>query len=171
MRDNLNSAFSDVPKDFNVVHINAQNIPAHYPDLLACFEENNLHAILVSESFLNPRLPSTSYSLPRFYLILNDRLCSFHDGLAIYLHSFISFKILSRSSQRPTSQFDRVSFLVVTLSRVKILLGVYYSPSLRIDYFSFLEILLEDFSSSYDPSIAMSDFNTRLLKNDDRSRC
>ena len=32
LHENLNSYFSDAPKNFNIVHINAQSIPAPYPD-------------------------------------------------------------------------------------------------------------------------------------------
>ncbi|XP_026325733.1 uncharacterized protein LOC113234594, partial [Hyposmocoma kahamanoa] len=165
----LHNTFSEVPKNFNVVHINAQSIPAHYADMLATFDNKNIHAILVSETFLNPSLSSTSVCLPGFQLIRNDRASSSHGGVAIYLRSHIPFAILSTSPQPPPPDTAEHLFLEVTLSHHKLLLGVYYCPSLRIDYFSALEKLLEDFAPSYDHTILMGDFNTCLHKNDSRS--
>ncbi|WP_337233217.1 hypothetical protein, partial [Vibrio cholerae] len=75
--------FSAYPKCFNVIHINAQSIPAHYPELLTTFDSKHIHAILVSESWLQPVLPSTSYSLPGFQLIRNDRTGKGGGGVAI----------------------------------------------------------------------------------------
>ncbi|KAL4713213.1 hypothetical protein ACJJTC_002959 [Scirpophaga incertulas] len=42
--------------------------------MLDSFDNKNIHAILISETFLNPRLPSISFSLPGFKLIRNDRV-------------------------------------------------------------------------------------------------
>jgi exonuclease III len=169
LSDQLDDAFSGVPKNFNVVHINAQSIPAHYPDMLATFNNNNLHAILISETFLNPILPSTSYSLPGFQLIRNDRVSSSHGGVAIYLRYGIPFSIISRSPQPPPTNSAEYLFLEVTMSRHKIVLGVFYSPSLKVDYFATFETLLEDMVPIYDHIIVMGDFNTCLLKRDRRS--
>ena len=166
----LSDAYNDVPKNFNVVHINAQSIPAHYADLLSTFSSKNIHAILVSETFLNPHLPSTSYALSGFQLIRNDRVSSSHGGVAIYLRSHISYSIVSRSPQPPPPGTPEHLFLEVTLCHSKVLLGVYYSPSLRVDYFDSFENLLEDLCPTYCHSIIMGDFNTCLLKNDARSR-
>ncbi|RVE41235.1 hypothetical protein evm_014115 [Chilo suppressalis] len=166
----LDVAFSDVHRNFNVVHINAQSIPAHFPDMLASFDNKNIHAILVSETFLNPCLSSSSYNLPGFQLIRNDRVSSSHRGVAIFLRSHISFTILSRSSQPPPSNSAEHLFLEISLSHCKVLLGVFYSPSLRVDYFESFEQLLENFAPSYAHTIIMGDFNTCLMKNDFRSK-
>ena len=170
LSDFLISEFNTVPKNFNVVHINAQSIPAHYADLLASFDSKNIHAILVSESFLHPNLPSTSYSLPGFQLIRNDRSSSCHGGVAIYLRSYIPFTVISKSLQPPLPNTAEHLFLEVFLSHTKVLLGVFYSPSLKINYFSSFEALLEELVPSYNHSIIMGDFNTCLIKNDSRAR-
>ena len=54
LSETLDSNFSDVLKNFNIVHLNAQSIPAHFPDFLSSFNKNNVHAILVSETWLKP---------------------------------------------------------------------------------------------------------------------
>ena len=93
----LDSKLKNFSKNFNVVHINAQSIPAHYPDLLDSFNVKHVHAVLVSETFLKPSLPSTAYALPGFHLIRNDRTGKGGGGVAIYLRSHIPFSILDKS--------------------------------------------------------------------------
>lgn len=169
LSETITSQFSDVPRNFNVIHINAQSIPAHYPELLASFDGKNIHAILVSESWLKPCLPSTSYSLPGFNLIRNDRTGSGGGGVAIYLRSHISYSVVDMSPQPPSANAGEHLLIAVELSFTKILLGVYYSPSLRINYFSSFENLLENLIPTYAHSIIMGDFNTCLLKKDSRA--
>lgn len=165
----LSSIFSDVSHNFNVVHINAQSIPAHYPDLLSSFVSSNIHAILISESWLKPSLLTHHFSLPGYQLIRNDRIGKRGGGVAIYLRSHISYKFICSSSQPPASNSTENILLEVLLSNSKILLGVFYSPSLSVDYFTSFENLLYNHTLQYDHIVFMGDFNTCLLKNDSRS--
>ena len=165
----LESTFSPFPKNLNIIHINAQSIPAHYPDLLSTFETKDIHAVLVSETFLKPCLPSTSYALPGFHLIRNDRIGKGGGGVAIYLRSHIPFNIVTKS---PAVYSESAEYLFIELlfGSLKLLLGVFYSPSMRIDYFSNFETLLENHMPHSDHTIIMGDFNTCLIKNDSRSK-
>ncbi|KAG7301647.1 hypothetical protein JYU34_014621 [Plutella xylostella] len=167
----LDSHFNDVQKNFNVVHINAQSIPSHFSDMLASFNNKHIHAILISESWLKPCLPSSSYALPGFHLIRNDRTGSRGGGVAIYLRSHIPYSVLSTSPQPPPSDAGEHLFIEVTLSHTKVLLGVYYSPSSSVNFFNSFDKLVVDFTPNYKHSIIMGDFNTCLLKNDSRSAC
>lgn len=165
----LDSTFSNFPNNFNVVHINAQSIPSHYSDLLDSFDNNDIHAILVSETFLKPCLPSTSFSLPNFHLIRNDRTGKGGGGVAIYLRSHIPFTILNLSPSQYSESSEHI-FIEVMFGRLKLLLGVFYSPSIHIDYFLKFENLLEQYVSTVDHSIILGDFNTCLIKNDSRAK-
>lgn len=171
LSENLITHFSDVPKNLNIVHINAQSIPAHFPDMQMSFDIKNIHAILVSESWLKPSLPSISYYLPGFNLIRNDRTGSGGGGVAIYLRAHIPFTVISTSAQPPPLNAGEHLFIEVLLSHSKVLLGVYYSPSLRNNFFSSFNKILEDLTPSYSHTIIMGDFNTCLLKHDHRSDC
>ncbi|XP_045452179.1 uncharacterized protein LOC123661236 [Melitaea cinxia] len=168
LSDNLESHFRDVSKNLNIVHINAQSIPAHYPDLLSTFQSSNVHAILVSESWLKPCLHSTSYSLPGFHLIRSDRMGRPGGGVAIYLRPYIPYTIISNSISCDGHGPDHL-FVEITLSHTKLLLGVYYNPSLTVDYFASFENLLEMYTPLYSHTVVMGDFNTCLLKRDGRS--
>lgn len=170
LHSQLDSTFSSFPKNFNAVHINAQSIPSHFPDLLSSFDNNkNLHAILVSETFLKPRLPSVSYSIPGFHLIRNDRTGKGGGGVAIYLRSHIPFTILDKSPTLYSESAEHI-FIEVLFGQLKLLLGVYYSPSLHINYFQSFETLLEKYIPTVDHTIIMGDFNTCLLKADARAK-
>lgn len=169
LADSLEAQFSDVPKNFNVVHINAQSIPAHYPDMQASLLNKNIQAIVVSETWLKPCLPTTLYSLPGFHLIRNDRTSSRGGGVAIYLRSNIPFSVISTSPQPPPSNAGEHLFVEVILSNNKILLGAYYSHSSSVNYFSSFEKILEDLIPLYSHNIILGDFNTCLLKQDHRT--
>lgn len=167
--DFLEYTFSDVPKNFNVVHINAQSIPASYSDMLASLDQKHIHAIVVSETWLKPNLPTVCYSLPGFILIRNDRTSVVGGGVCIYLKANIPFSVISQSSQPPPANAGEHLFIEVTLSTTKILLGAYYSPNRNVNYFSSFDNLLSTYCPSYSHSIIMGDFNTCLLKQDLRS--
>ncbi|KAA5601246.1 hypothetical protein F3H15_35580, partial [Pseudomonas aeruginosa] len=61
-------------------------------------------------------------------------------------------------------------FIEVTIQHTKILLGVFYSPSSHIDYFSSFESMLENVCSIYDHVLILGDFNTCLIRDDARSQ-
>lgn len=168
VNDDVSSVFSNYPNNLNVVHINAQSIPAHYPDLLATFTNENIDAILVSESFLKPSLPSLQFSLPGYILIRNDRTGKGGGGVAVYLRSNICYKIISCS---PSAYNESAEYMILEITRnfSKILLIVLYSPSLHIDYFNLLENLLHDYCPLYRDIIILGDFNTCILKSDTRA--
>ena len=164
----LENKFNNFPKNFNVVHINAQSLPAHYPDLLDSFNLKSIHAILVSETFLKPGLPSTAFPLPGFHLIRNDRTEKGGGGVAIYLRNHFPFSILHKSPSAYSNSSEHI-LIEVLFGTLKVLLGVFYSPNLHINYFDAFEDLLERYAPGADHSIIMGDFNTCLLKNDYRT--
>lgn len=160
--------FSNLPNNLNIAHINAQSVPGHYSDLLASFDSAHMDALLISESFLKPSLLSVHFALPGFVLICNDRTGKGGGGVAIYLRADIPYKVVSMSPSSYSGSAEHL-FLEITLHRVKMLLGVIYSPNLTIDYFDSFDSLLNDFCPAYDHVVLMGDFNTCLLKNDTRT--
>lgn len=161
--DLLDESFLSPRKNLNVCHINAQSIPGHYTDLLNTFNISSLHVCLVSESFLKPTLPSTSFSLPGFSLIRNDRIGKGGGGVAIYLRSEFKYKILNVSPQAYTASMEHIFIEVSINPTVKFFLGVVYAPP-TVDYFNTLELLLETYVPQYDNILIMGDFNTCPLR-------
>lgn len=148
--------------NFNVCHINAQSVPAHYSDLLCTFPSTGVvDAILVSESWLKPSLPSTSYSLPGYILIRNDRVGCRGGGVAIYLRSELQYKVICLSPCQYSASPEFL-FIEVIFCGAKLLLGVVYCPPV-INYFSKLETVLEEVLCDYSHHILMGDFNTCLV--------
>ena len=116
--DSISEAIGSHKHNFNVCHINAQSIPAHYTDLICTFSAPEIvDAILISETWLKPSLPSTSYSLPGYLLIRNDCTGSRGGGVAIFLRSELSYKIICSSPSQSTpvhhTDFISKSFAVV----------------------------------------------------------
>lgn len=153
---------------FNVCHINAQSIPSHYSDFIDCFSRCNVHAILVSETWLKPILSSTSYSLPGYVLLRNDRTGKGGGGVAIYLRSDYAYRVLSSSPSDYSHSMEHL-FIEAKVRGVKVFLGVIYCPP-TVDYFSTFEHLLTSYGSEYMHHIIMGDFNTDLLRETPRSR-
>lgn len=166
----LSNALSQSPLALNVCHLNAQSIPAHYTDLLDSFGSQTssvVHAILVSESWLKPSLPTTAYSLPGFVLIRNDRTDKRGGGVAIYIRSEFTYKVIASSPSSYSASAEYL-FIEVQSKRAKALLGVIYCPP-SVNYFSSLESLLEAHCSDYAHHIIMGDLNTDLLKSTSNS--
>ncbi|KAG7311164.1 hypothetical protein JYU34_002162 [Plutella xylostella] len=168
LSDLLHNTFSPFPKNLNLCHINAQSIPSHYSELLSTFISNCIHACLVSESFLKPSLPTTSFSLPGYILIRNDRIDKGCGGVAIYLRADIKYKILATSSPHYNKGMEYI-VLELNFNTVKFMLGVVYAPP-NSDYLDALELLLATHLPEYEHAVLMGDFNTCLLQDSARSR-
>ncbi|XP_026746904.1 uncharacterized protein LOC113508137 [Trichoplusia ni] len=159
--DLVRQSFVSQPRKFlNICHINAQSVPSHYSDLFDTFADADVHAVLISETWLKPHLLSTTYPLPGFILIRNDRVGKRGGGVAIYLKSGLSHKILvSSPANSATAEFI---FIEACVNGAKIVLGVVYCPPC-VDYFSSIEPVLESLGSEYQHIVIMGDFNTDLL--------
>ena len=126
--DTLGDSLRDIFKQqnnrlLNVCHLNAQSVPSHFNDLYEAFYDSNVHAVLISETWLKPQLLSTSYQLPGFVLIRNDRVGKGGGGVAIYLRSDFPYKIISSSSSNYSASAEFL-FLEVCVRGAKIILGV-----------------------------------------------
>lgn len=119
LQDNLNAVFSDYPRNFNIAHINAQSVAGHFSDIQHTFNCNHLDAVLISESFLKPSLPSSLFGLSDFVLICNDRIGAGCGGVAIYLRKTIPYKIL-RASPPTYSASAEFIFLELIMHSSKI---------------------------------------------------
>ena len=130
--DLLRQSFNqNLDRLFNVCHINAQSVPSHYNELYDTFTNANVHAVLISETWLKPELPSTTYSLPGFVLLRNDRIGKRGGGVAIYLRADFPFRIIATSSSNSSAEF---LFLEVCVKGAKTVIGVVYCPP-SLDYF------------------------------------
>lgn len=165
---NLQHTFLDYHKFLNLCHINCQSIPAHHNELLDAFSSLNLHAILISESWLKPQLDSSWFAIPGYILIRNDRLGKRGGGVALYLRSDLKYTILANSPSLYTASAEFM-FLQVQVGGAKVILGVVYCPP-NTDFYLDLERALETISFQSTHQIIMGDFNTDLLKDSPSSQ-
>lgn len=162
----LRDRFSPYEDNFNVCHINAQSVPAHYTDLHTTFSSPDIiDAILVSESWLKPSLPSASYSLSGYILIRNDRTGRGGGGVAIYLRAGLSYKVVCCSPSSYSASCEYL-FIDVSFSGANILVGVVYCPP-TVNYFQNLENVLDEIVPEYTHNIIMGDFNTCIINDNE----
>ncbi|CAH2091775.1 unnamed protein product [Euphydryas editha] len=169
LEDKLLKVFPKNSNFLSLVHINAQSIQAHYSDLLASFSTGVVDCVLVSETWLKPSVPSTSCSIPGYRFFRNDRTGRGGGGVGIYLRSSIPASVVSYSDSLSTGSIEYL-FLELTIHHKRVLLGVLYCPSDKINYFKEMVDILESFVPNYDNIIYMGDLNTCLLKNDARAQ-
>lgn len=166
IRDYLSAQILTYSRNFNACHINAQSIPSHHADAMEAFELDCLHAVLISESWLKPSLPSAYFPIKDYVLIRNDRTGKRGGGVAIYLKSHLKFKTILQS---PSTYCSGPEYLFIEIDfGVKLLLGVVYCPPC-IDYISKLEAVFENLTADYSSLLIMGDFNTCLLNTNQRS--
>ncbi|XP_013162634.1 PREDICTED: uncharacterized protein LOC106114094 [Papilio xuthus] len=170
LEDELREIFSSCSANFNVVHINAQSISAHHLSLLATFVNlYNVDAVLVSETFLKDSMDSNAGDMPGYNLIRNDRAGKGYGGVAIYLRKELHYETVEKSPNGYTMSAEYL-LIEVCHEKSKILLGVFYSPSSKIDYFGTFEGLLKEYRHKYKHVDILGDFNTDLLKRNRRLR-
>jgi exonuclease III len=167
LRSSLLNVFDYSSSDLKVCHINAQSIPAHYAEILTSFQGLDLHALLVSESWLKPTLPSSGFAIQGYSLLRNDRVQRRGGGVCIYLRDDLSYDILHQSTLLSIGDPEFI-FIKVNFHHRVIVLGVVYCPPMS-DYFAKLEPILESLSASYSDIIMMGDFNTCTMRGDTRA--
>jgi hypothetical protein len=148
-------------------HMNAQSVARHHHEITSSFSGVDIHALLVSESWLKPTLPSSLFLLPGYTLLRNDRVERRGGGVCIYLREDLPFRVVCQSSPSGHGPLEYL-FIEVTFLHSVVVLGVVYAPP-TLDYFDELERVLEDMLTVYTNVIIMGDFNTCLLKHDNRA--
>lgn len=165
LHDYLSNNFSQFPKLFNCVHINAQSLANddHYSNFLATFSDCAVSAILVSETWLKPSIPKARVKLAGYNCIRHDRKYSGGGGVAIYLRDSIKYNVLKTSDANHAG----VEYILIEAwcSGSKFLLGVFYRPP-TISFLDEFETLLMNYLPHFCDVILMGDFNCNLLRSD-----
>ncbi|XP_026328672.1 uncharacterized protein LOC113236727 [Hyposmocoma kahamanoa] len=166
----LSNIFGTSSQHFNICHINAQSIPRHYTELLDTFSSSSLHAVLVTESWFKPCHNSTTYALPGYILVRNDRPLVNGGGVAIYISSSVPFKTISASEYVNVNDIEYI-FLEIVVSGVKAILGVVYCPRpVNSVTLTSLTSVLDPLATDYSHLVIMGDLNTDLLQDSLASR-
>ncbi|RVE39772.1 hypothetical protein evm_015578, partial [Chilo suppressalis] len=119
------------------------------PGLMACIDGTHVAIVKPNEHeerFYNRKgyhsLNVLIFALPGFNLIRNDRTGKGGGGVAIYLRTDILFRVVSTSPSAYSASAEHL-FIEVSFHQTKLLLGVFYSPNLFIDYFDSFDKLLD----------------------------
>ncbi|KAL1452280.1 hypothetical protein WDU94_006566 [Cyamophila willieti] len=163
--DNLRNVFDPFRKQFKCVHINAESLKCHHPTFLESFSNLSLGALLVSETFLRPSIPSSMVSFFGYNLIRNDRLHKKRGGVAIYLRSDFSYSIVAKSDGYVEGSMEFL-ILEVIVNNNKLLLAVVYRPPdlSKTSFSSDFQNLLSNYIPVYSDIIIMGDMNCNLLE-------
>lgn len=146
---------------FNICYFNSRSINCNnkLDEIKSIFEDVDVHAICVSETWLKDNINSNLVKLENFNLFRNDRTDKRGGGVCIYIRSCFKAKVIYVSSNKPSD----VLLLEITVLGETILLGVCYNPP-KTDFISHLEFVL-DYSVSYKHFILCGDFNYHIETN------
>ncbi|KAI5739250.1 hypothetical protein M8J77_016864 [Diaphorina citri] len=167
--ETLKADFSEFPKCFKAVHFNAQSLRPHLHEIRSIIDEVELHAILISESWLKPALASSIVDIPGYTLLRNDRVSRRGGGVAMYLRDDLSHKIVSCSSPSPTHCLEYLA-VEINLRSIKVLAVVVYRPPEANDL-SVLDDFLAHHITLYQHLIVMSDMNVNVLNTTSHLTC
>lgn len=111
-RERLIKNASPYRKCFKCVHFNEQSLPAHIFEIRTIIEDIDLHAILISESFLKPSISDSIVEIPGYVLVRHDRVERQCGGVAMYIRNDLKHKVVMSSSvsNRVNRPVDQLSF-------------------------------------------------------------
>ncbi len=118
-------------KQFSILHLNIQSLPAKYDKLkmmLSQLQDQNLvlDVILLCETFLHEGNMNL-FKLPGYNLISRNRSQMKGGGVAIYIHSNISYTIRDDIAAFVEGEYETV-FIETVINAKKTLIGEIYRP-------------------------------------------
>ena len=126
-------------------------------------------AMCLQETWLSNNSDTSLLRLDGYNLISQDKICTKHRGLAVYLSDKYNYKLLSlhEYSEIWENQFIEVSG---NKSQKKVVLGNVYRPPRDINenYRTFIDeftIILKSFQESKCEVVIAGNYNINLLKN------
>ena len=146
--------------------LNTQSITAHFDEIQTIFSPLNFHAILISETWLTPSLPSSLIQLDGFTFLRNDRLNKRGGGTGAYIRSDLNPKIVHFSNNEKLN-IPEMLFIELILSFKKCLLCVIYQPP-KVKNIIEIESSLQNIRPFYENIILMGDLNINILDKDSR---
>ena len=161
------------PKDFTILSLNCQSLPAKIDNLTVLLEtiatDFKVSAICLQETWLSNDSDTSLFELYGYKLISAGKLFSVHSGLMIYLSDEYNFKCLNLHEQ--SSIWDGLFIEVYRkpLNRKQLVIGnIYRPPRETIDnYHTFsseLAPILTFLNNSKCEVVIAGDFNIDLLK-------
>lgn len=158
----LNDVLETNGSNLNICHLNARSIPQHIDEISNILTRSKMHICAVSESFLKPNSPGSSFRVPGFKVVRNDRCQGRGGGVLLYLPEYLKHEIVAQSEHGSNIEY---LFVKICFSNIKILVGVCYNPPPSNNKIQSLSDLLQDLSSRFHHVVLLGDFNINLLSN------
>ena len=151
-------------------HVNAQSLPRHHTEVAIILSSKQLHALLISETWMKRSLNSTIIAVPGYQFLRADRNKtdkSMGGGVGMYVRDDLNYKILLSSENNPNNKNE---FLVVELKLLKknVILAVVYCPPKSGNIGDLFELCTK-FVTNHEHIIIMGDFNCNLLNSSSHS--
>ena len=158
----LRNVNSNTCHNFNVCHLNAQSLEAHFIDVRDVILKNNIQVLGISETWLSENRHSKFFDIPNFSLLRTDRVGKRGGGVALYVHTSIKHRIICRSDQ-PDVYRKKPEYLAVELSfaALKILCLVVYIPPRCGSWFEVEDAYL-NCNVAFDFALLLGDLNINL---------
>ena len=120
--------------------------------------------IAVSKTWFHPAFTDSMAEIKGYSLVRNDRQGRSSGGVALYIKSNLSYKILSASKETGVDKLPEYLICEVSFSNTQIMVAVVYRPPdhLLSHNMDFLDIILS-FSLNYSSKIILGDFNVNML--------
>lgn len=159
----------------NICHINIQSICARqmskFNELKLCISDSKLDIVCLTESWLSDSVDDELIAIDGYKLIRNDRQYSRGGGICVYYRNGITCALLSKSELYVGMGHINITeflFLEIRFKHEKFLLGVVYNPP-RNDCSEIMFRKLSDFALHYSKTIIVGDFNTNMLRPNERT--
>lgn len=143
---------------FNVCHINAQSLHNKIDELRLLFENSNMDAICISETWLKKDIGDSLYAINGYMLFRHDRV-KHAGGVAIYLKNSIACKVNCISEIEEKVEYI---FLEICQGDNKLLLGCVYRKNRSINIMPLIT-RLENITLMFPNILIAGDFNSNIL--------
>ncbi|KAI5695872.1 hypothetical protein M8J75_004808 [Diaphorina citri] len=146
------------------IHLNAQSLSAHMHEIRTLIDKADLHAILISQSWLKPSISDSLVNISGYTLVRHDRLVRRGGGVTMYIRNDLTHKVLVRSTATSSQDDKIIEFMAVesVVRSINILLTVVYKPP-KANQLDELYDLIVSVIPQYEHIILMGDFNINLL--------
>ena len=148
--------YSDLLK---IGHMNSVSLPLHRDEIARVLYKTKFDILGVCETNIKHNTPKDLYNIKGYKLFHVDRNHKNSGGVGIFLNEELANKAKIINVNYKEVQPELI-FLEVDVNKVKILIGVVYkSPCIRYGIFSDILEILAYFTTKYDNTVFLGDFN------------
>ena len=172
--EDMCTALKNKHRDFTILSLNCQSLQAKYNQLILFLENIRLRKIIIDaiclqETWLGENSDMSLLQIPNYSRISQNKHCSEHGGLMIYLHEKYQYEIYN-ISQSSVWEGMLVKVICNRNGKYLYLANIYRPPKDNLSnniiqqFIDELSIILNDLNHTNSTLIISGDFNIDLLK-------